>query len=398
MKATVVMEAALEAGRGPLFRRLGSLPELAGHCKLSAVCLAEPDGEVRDRLHMGHVPYRVRPAHLDGWRIANLETLVPHIVADAAAWGSDLVVLDWELWDLMRELSAALPPAGIRFATIVHALPFLNTPIHASGDFMGDVGRRLQQETDPAVSAYIRAHAAETIDVLRRLDVLVPNSCVADYLDTYFPGLRVHLMEPSYALDLEMIDATDATGPPVDFAFMARLVPEKGTHELLAAFARISVQEGFEDARLLVVGSFEDDAERARFTAAAAALGVLDRLELAGWRLGADKYGALKRAPVFLYPAQASDTFSICMLEALACGLPVVCWDVPFSRVIYPTDAVVRCTPGDTDAFARAAVQLATGPRGGDARAAARAFAGRYGSWAAVAQAEAEVYQELLRA
>jgi glycosyltransferase involved in cell wall biosynthesis len=397
MKVTVVMEAALESGRGPLFRRLGSLPELARRCRLSAVCLAEPDPDVGACLQASQVPYSVHPVRLDGWRITNLDTLVPRIVADVAVWGSDLVVLDWELWDLMRELSAALPRIGARFATVVHAVPFLNTPVHPSSDFMSDVARRLRHESDPAVSAYIRAHAAETLAVLRRLDVLVPNRCVADYLDCYFPGLPVHLMEPSYALDLATIYTVAADGPPLDFAFMARLVPEKGTNELLEVFAKISAQEGFEDARLLVLGSFENETERHRFATSAAALGVLERLELAGWRLGADKYGSLKRAAVFLYPAPASDTFSICMLEALACGLPVVCWDVPFSRAIYATDAVVRCKPGAADAFARAAVQLAAAAGDGDVRAAARDFAGRYGSWAAVARAEAEVYQELLR-
>ncbi len=398
MKVMIIAEGNLETGRGPLFRRLGSLPGLARRCELSCVCLAEPDGSVRHRLREYGVPYSVRPATLNGWDVVNLDALVRQILTDVRRQGPDLVVLDWEIWDLMRELSAALPRFGTRFATIVHAVPFLNTPAHPSGDFMDDVSRRLRQEADPGIRAYIRRHAAEAPSVLDRLGVLVPNACARDYLNSYFPGLPICLMEPGYALDLAEVDAAEPDGPPVDFAFMARLVREKGTEQLLEIFAEISTYAGFEGARMLIVSSFAEEMERHRFTNIAAKLDVLERLELTGWCPGTAKYQSLKRAAVFLYPALESDTFAICILEALACGLPTVCWNVPFSRATYRTDAVTRCSPRDRSAFAQAAVELASQKSARrSASAAARQFVRQYGSWDAVAHAEAKGYEELLR-
>lgn len=389
------MEGSLEVGRGPLFRRLGALPHLAALCLLSAVCLAAPDPQVRRALEQAGVPYTVHHAHLDGWRVIDLDAVVAGILADATAWGADLVVLDWELWDLMRELSGSVPALGARFAAVVHAVPFLNTPAYPGVDFEADVGRRLEREPDPAIKAYIADNARDTRPVLRRMDLLVPNQCVIDYLAHYMPGVSPRLMEPGYAIDLAEIDATVANGPPLTFAFMARLVAEKGLYDVLRIFARICEHPGFGSARLLLMGSFEDGAERTRFLSAAARLGVAHRIEPVGWQVGAAKYRLLRRARVFLYPAAESDTFSICMLEALACGLPVVCADVPFSRSVYRTDAVVRCAPDDVDAFALEAMRLAATD---DWAHRARAFAQSYGSWNAVAEAEASAYRAVLDA
>lgn len=396
MRALIVMEGTLEHGRGPLFRRLGSMADLARRCHLAITCLAEPDATVRTCLEAGGVPYTVRPAHIEGWAVTNLDGLVAAIVADAREWEAELVVLDWEVWDLMRELSQALPPAGIRFATVVHAVPFLNAPAHPSGDFARDVDVRLSTEPDDAVASYIVEHAHEANEVLRRIDVLAPNRCVLDYLAGYFPGVLTRLVEPGYAVEIDEIDMAEAAGEPVTFAFMAKLVREKGTHEVLAILADVCADPGFASSRLVVIGSFEGVDERHEFLSVARRLGVEDRLELTGWLNGREKYGQLKRASVFIYPPAESDTFSICLMEALACGLPAVCADVPFIRSTYATAAVERCRPGDIADFAQTAVRLARHGTAGTPFHGTRDFAAPYGSWRTVALAEADTYGQVL--
>lgn len=100
---------------------------------------------------------------------------------------------------------------------------------------------------------------------------------------------------------------------------VGRLVPRKQTHQLVAAIARSGVAR----AQLVVVGSGpEEDAIRR----AAVEHGVRDRVHLLGQVSETRKYQALSMANVFASTSQ-HEGFGLVFLEAMACGLPVVCYD-----------------------------------------------------------------------
>ncbi|HEX6964841.1 MAG TPA: glycosyltransferase [Gemmatimonadaceae bacterium] len=100
---------------------------------------------------------------------------------------------------------------------------------------------------------------------------------------------------------------------------VCRQDPEKGTGVVIESLPRLAEQ--FPDVRFDVVG---DGPALDDFKALAASLGVADRVVFHG-RVNHDGVvSLLRQADVFCYPTAASEGFPKVVLEAIACGLPVV--------------------------------------------------------------------------
>jgi glycosyltransferase involved in cell wall biosynthesis len=100
---------------------------------------------------------------------------------------------------------------------------------------------------------------------------------------------------------------------------IGRLVARKATTQLVDILAR----SGIHNAHLLVIG---DGPDADAITQRAAELGVLDRVHLPGQVSDADKYAALAIADAFVSTSQ-HEGFGLVFLEAMAFGLPIVCYD-----------------------------------------------------------------------
>ena len=100
---------------------------------------------------------------------------------------------------------------------------------------------------------------------------------------------------------------------------IGRLVARKSTLQLVHALASC----GRADTHLVVVG---DGPDTAALQNAAAAAGVTERVHLLGHVSDAQKYRALAAADIFVSTSQ-HEGFGLVFLEAMAFGLPVVCYD-----------------------------------------------------------------------
>lgn len=395
MRLLIVSDVEIERGRGPVSRLLGSLPHLARQCEVVVAGLGCRDPRQWHEIDHSRVEYYALPFKLRGWFVENLSEIVEEIILLAQARRPDLVVLYWEAWDLMDRLSLRLQEIGIPFATILHSIPFVDAPPRPTR-FLWDLARRLFGEKDLRVSQYILLNAWNTGRVLRRLNAIVLNETVSEYLGRYFPRLNFYTAYPGYAVDTSFIDSIPPPPKIYDIAFMAKLVPEKGIFELLDILVEIK-QRGV-DMRLLLIGSFESSFDESQFLRKADELRVRSNLQLVGWVEGVHKYQLLKSARLFVYPSLSSDTFSFCLLEALACGLPTICYDVPFTRRIYKTPAVRRVRLRDHRGFAKETAAIL---ENGDVAALlgeeARRFSQHYSSWEDVTAAEIDAYRKLLQ-
>ena len=99
-----------------------------------------------------------------------------------------------------------------------------------------------------------------------------------------------------------------------------RLVDQKDFPTLLRAFARV---REVRTVRLLILG---EGKQRAALQALAARLGISADMELPGWRTNPHAY--LARAAVFVL-SSTWEGFGSILLEAMACGCPVVSTDCP---------------------------------------------------------------------
>lgn len=116
--------------------------------------------------------------------------------------------------------------------------------------------------------------------------------------------------------------AREKLGLPSDAFIMVtvgRLVARKSVVQLVEALASC----GRANAQLLVVG---DGPDSAALQSAAASAGVAQRVRLLGHASEAVKYQALAAADIFVSTSQ-HEGFGLVFLEAMAFGLPVICYD-----------------------------------------------------------------------
>lgn len=102
--------------------------------------------------------------------------------------------------------------------------------------------------------------------------------------------------------------------------FLGRLHVKKGCDLLIQAFARVAA---LDDRLHLVMAGPDQTNWQASLQRMAQQLGIADRICWAGMLSGNLKWGALHSAEVFALPSH-QENFGIAVVEALACGLPVL--------------------------------------------------------------------------
>ena len=171
--------------------------------------------------------------------------------------------------------------------------------------------------------------------------------------------------------------------------FVSSLWAYKNCDGLLRAFAL--ARRELPGHRLVVVGSAADEAYAGELRALARTLGIEDAVV---WVGGVPHHSTLpfyRAASAFVYPSH-NETFGLPILEAMACGCPVVTSD----RSAMPETAggaAALADPEDPASIA-AAVVAACGDAGARLRELGPVRAGQF-TWGATAKATLEVYREV---
>lgn len=129
------------------------------------------------------------------------------------------------------------------------------------------------------------------------------------------------------------------------------LDPRKNQQRLLEAWT--AVADALPDWELVMVGAANRVFRRSPLTAA-------PRLRLTGYVDDADLPAVYAAAELFVYPS-LYEGFGLTVLEAMACGAPVICSNVA-SLPEVAGDAAVQVDPTDRDAIAAAIRDLAGDP------------------------------------
>lgn len=170
--------------------------------------------------------------------------------------------------------------------------------------------------------------------------------------------------------------------------FVGRLVRKKGVDLLLDAFA--SIAGDHPELRVVIAG---DGPERTALEAKAGGLGVGGRVRFLG-SVPNDRLPDLYRratAAVFPFRQEASgdqEGFGLVVVEAMGCGCPVVCTDVPAVRDIFPETETVSLIPPETSGDLASAIRrVLTDPiRAAETARTARQFVSvRFDWWRAAA-------------
>jgi glycosyltransferase involved in cell wall biosynthesis len=151
-------------------------------------------------------------------------------------------------------------------------------------------------------------------------------------MDLAHKAMKIKAPGAVVPLGLEMQDYLKLPKPG---AFRARF-PEVGTDRIILFLSRINFKKGLDllaksfgliagqrdDVRLVIAGP-DNDGYGVQVRQWLSEAGVLSRTVFTGMLTGVDKLAALADADLFVLPSY-SENFGIAIIEAMACGLPVV--------------------------------------------------------------------------
>jgi glycosyltransferase involved in cell wall biosynthesis len=171
-------------------------------------------------------------------------------------------------------------------------------------------------------------------------------------------GTGVPVVINGAGLDMQCIKRALA-GVPVqkryDAVFVGRHDLEKGIMDLVEIWSLVTEQRP--GAQLVMVGSC-NPVNNAILTAQIARFGMEDNITLAGVVDEDEKFLIMKSSRLCLFPSYM-EGWGIVPQEALACGLPVLVYDLPVYREnIRDCEAVFAVPVGDVRAMADRAVAL----------------------------------------
>ncbi len=281
------------------------------------------------------------------------------------------------------------------YAHLVHELPAAHTIVTCHDV---DAFRSLFDPATESRGAMFRRMTQRVLDGLRRAAVVTCDSVATrDALVQH--GLRTTRLEvvplgvhPAFTPAVGGVAAAGTVAPML--LHVGSTIPRKRIDVLLTVFAR--VRDAVPDARLVRIGGAFTPSQHAlaRRLGVDGAITVMPRVEQ---EVLADAY---RRAALVLLPSEA-EGFGLPVVEAMACGTPVVTSDLPVLREVGGTAASYAAV-ADVDRWVSVIggllVERETAPdRWQQRRRAAAAQAGRF-TWEECARRMAELYAEVARA
>jgi len=167
-------------------------------------------------------------------------------------------------------------------------------------------------------------------------------------------GVRVKMQVVRNGINIDEIERVAYRGPQIyDAIFLGRITPEKGVFDLIEVWREFV--KTIPTALLVLIGYCTSDVkklidkriEQCQLVGKIVMKGV-PRSEL---------ILTVKQSKLFLFLSR-EESFALVVGEALACGLPVVCYRIPAVQELYQTDAVLSCPVGDIKCVVEKALKL----------------------------------------
>ena len=214
-------------------------------------------------------------------------------------------------------------------------------------------------------------YRSQSLDLIRTaadyVDRFLPVSrYYTDYMPRYLglPKSKMRLAPLGINLDGYALRPRERPGP-FTVGFFARVAPEKGLHVLCDAYRRFRATTRGTQARLLVAGYLapEHALYLEELTREMKEAGLASEFEYRGELDRAGKIAFLQSLDVMSVPATYAEPKGISLLEAMACGVPVV---QPrrgaFREVLETTGGGILVDADDPDALAHGFRELQNDP------------------------------------
>jgi glycosyltransferase involved in cell wall biosynthesis len=161
----------------------------------------------------------------------------------------------------------------------------------------------IQNQTCHFASEFLRGVAAKN-----RIPIANQNSCVAHW------GIELAQFSP----------VTRERWPVRRLLYVGQMIPQKGVHTAIAAFALLAKEPGFEDLTLSLAGGGMNPDYEQKLRSIPAQLGVAGRVRFLGQVPRAELPRIYAEHDALIFPSEWDEPFAITPLEAMASGLAVV--------------------------------------------------------------------------
>lgn len=158
-------------------------------------------------------------------------------------------------------------------------------------------------------------------------------------------------------INLEKIRSIKRSAKEYDGVFLGRLNHSKGVFDLVKTWSAV-VKEN-PKAKLAIIGRGDSKIEKDLFNYASR-LNLSHKIDFLGYLEEDQAFGILKSAKTFLFPSY-EEGFGIAILEAMACGLPILTYNLPAYKEIY-RDRLITVPVGRTDLMAQHVCYLLENP------------------------------------
>jgi len=136
-----------------------------------------------------------------------------------------------------------------------------------------------------------------------------------------------------------------------DACYVGRFHKQKGFFDLIEAWKLVCRK--FPDSEIAIVGNdvnFDEVVEIVKKS------GLTNNVKLLGFLNGIEKFNVMKASKICVFPS-TYESFGMVAAEAMACGLPVVAYDLPIYKEIYPS-GMLKADIGDIGSLAECIIEL----------------------------------------
>jgi len=192
-------------------------------------------------------------------------------------------------------------------------------------------------------------------------------------------------------VDVEHIKSFKVEGDkPSDGVFVGRVSREKGVFDLVKAWRQIVDVKT--DARLLIIGSGPDEDKVKKLVSE---LDLDKNVVVMGRCSNKKMYALMKASRVFVFPS-VFEGWGLAVAEALACGLPAVCYNIPALNEVFGDCQSVFLVPiGDIKKLAQTTLDVLRKNKTEKFAEISMTFVKRF-DWKKVTRKDLEIIQNLL--
>ena len=279
--------------------------------------------------------------------------------------------------------------SGVPLCTIVHHLDFPYVDVPASLASTYGVYRRARF-TVPV--AFTKALAFLMIlAFLKRSEVCITVSNYTAKL-LFSNGVKPYKVRVSgNGVNIGLIERFKAAGKLYDGVFVGRVSRDKGVFDLIKIWMQIILNRS--ESKLLIIGTGPDFLRMKELTENS---NLTSHVMLRGSCNDSELYSLLKASRIFAFPSMF-EGWGLAVGEALACGLPVVCYDIPALREIFGACQSVFFVPiGDTETFAETVEKILQDGDFDELETTSKEYVKRF-AWESVALEDMRIIRNLVR-